>query len=922
MTAYSFGNKWMGIVALREPATATPLHKLALSMKSAAREQTLRIHHGRTVSAAEALHEMAASRQVFLLNEDGTWVRETVIVERLLRSGNFSAAVAERFSEILRQRDRMARVLERTNARLVRRRRKSKPKPSRQRPTRARDAAPSAVTLEPVGRLPELPVISDIPPLSPRLRQWIADLGLVLTDTEERWVELASGHSSFFYERLQGQGEVGSNVLRMLESTGRAWMEVALVEAYRSRLREFDTAQTVFLSRSILGSLQTAFSEWISGLDSVGLGVGEQSVQRGRARTSVNATVAYQVIGALCLIFGGSKPASAIMATIELPPLGPTDFPTIAGNATNGMITYDVHREGPDHDAFFTAVATAGRRQARGSGTSKKDARKAAAKEFLTNHFPSLLDQQENLQRPNRPTTYREMPSTWAKDVADLSQRVQLPSELTMQSLTHPSWAYENKTRVNEAHQRDHSVLAAEGSVVLQGLLAHFTTLQVLGKTLNPNADQARVPSIPREALSAFFEELGLKPLLLLGNKAPVSTAMMADVVQAIFGALRRERSSDHPMSIPAVLLEWVESLDLTLDPATRLDILCGQVGLETEYSHERRGPDHQQEFRAAVQLKDANRPIWTGPWAPFKTKARQAAAAEIVSIRLDGPSAVSEDLSSAAQQVLLAFFTAELRRLEAPKESATTPRFSVNLLADGAIDAYLEWAKGLDQFVTEGGAVQQRLEDYFTRWLANDLQRRVHAVTRPVRAASSAVQRTGAMLEARFDLKEISRLSLWGDFLIAFSSDDAGDADERPTSKDQPTRQMPGWLPVLRFVQGFAERIATGAGRVCETLIDADERADVLMLRVPGLDLQSTMGEAMDVVSQLVPGLTWVFEEDGLIVEAQLTPVTDSPLTNAGLRAMRRSFSDPHFGDIGEKLQVRTRELQSIAERLEVLVG
>ena len=922
MTAYSFGNKWMGIVALREPASAPPLHKLALSMKSAAREQTLRIHHGRTVSASEALEEMAASRQVFLLNENGTWARETVIVERLLRSGNYSAAVAERFSEIVRQRDRMARVLERTNARLMRRRRKSKSKHSRERPPRALDTALRPVTLEPVGRLPELPVISDIPPLSPRMKQWIADLGLVLTDSEERWVELSSVHSSFFYERLKGQDEVGSNVLGRLESTGRAWMEVAIMEAYRSRLHEFETAQTVSLTWQRLGNLQPALSEWVSELDAVVAGMGEQSVERGRARTSVTATVAYQVIGALCLVFGGSKPASALIAAMDLPTLVQTDFGTIAGNATNGMITYEFHREGPDHEPFFTAVATAGGRQARGSGTSKKDARKAAAKEFLTNHFPNHLDQPVSPQRPNRPTAYRQMTGSWSKAIAELSQRVQLSPELTMQSLTYPSWTYENKTRVNEAHQRDNSVLAAEGSKVLQAVFAHFTTLQILGKTLSPNADQARLPTIPREDVSAFSEELGLRPLLLLGNKSPISAAMMADVVQSIFGALRRERSGDQPMSIPAVLLEWLESLDLNLDPATRLETLCSQVWLDFDYSHEQRGPDHQQEFRATVQLKDANLPVWTGPWASSKRKARQAAAAEIVSIRLEGPSAVPEPLSEAAQQVLLAFFTAELRRLDAPRESAVFPRFSVNLLADGVIDAYLEWAHGLDQFVTEGGAVQQRLEDYFTGWLTNDLERRIHSEIRPMRTTSTAVHRTGGMLEARFDLKDLSRLSLWGDFLIAFCSVDESDADERLTSKDQPTRQMPGWLPVLRFVRGFAERIAAGSGRVCETFVDADERADVLMIRVPGLDLQGTMGEAMDVASQLVPGLTWVFEEDGLIVEAPLTPATDSPMTNAGLRAMRRSFSDPHFGDIGEELQARTRELQSIAERLEVLVG
>jgi dsRNA-specific ribonuclease len=914
----------MGIVALREPPSAipTPLHKLALSMKSAAREQMLRINHGRTVSASEALHEMAASRQVFLLNEDGTWARETVVVERILRSGNFSAAVAERFAEILRQRDRMARVLERTDARLVRRRRKSKAQPSRERPPRALDTAPIPVIPEPVGRLPGFPDISGIPPLSPRMRQWIADLGLELTDTDERWVQLASVHSSFFYESLKGQDEVGSTVLGMLKSTGEAWMKVAIMEAYRSRLHEFDTAQTVSLSWQPLGSLQPAFSKWISGLDSVVAGMGEQSDERTRGRTSVNATVAYQVIGALCLIFGGSKPASALIATMDLPALAQTDFVTIAGNATNGMITYEFRREGPDHDAFFTAVATAAGRQARGSGTSKKDARKAAAKEFLTNHFPSRLEQQENPQRPNRPTTYREMPSTWAKAIADLSQRVQLPPELTMQSLTHPSWTYENKTRVNEAHQRDNSVLAAEGSVVLQAVFAHFTTLQVLGKTLSPNADQARLQTIPREDLSAFSEELSLRALLLLSNKSPVSAAMMADVVQSLFGALRRERSGDQPMSIPAALLEWLESLDLNLDPATRLETLCSQVWLDFDYSHERRGPDHQQEFRATVQLKDANLPTWTGPWASSKTKARQAAAAEIVSIRLEGPSAVPEPLSEAAQQVLLAFFTAELRRLDAPRESAATPRFSVNLLADGAIDAYREWANGLDQFVTEGGAVQQKLEDYFTRWLTNDLKGRIHAETKRMRATSSAVHRTGGMLEARLDLKEISRLSLWSDFLVAFHSDAEGDVGERPPSQERAKQQMPGWLPVLRFVQGFADRIAAGAGRVCETLIDADERADVLMIRVPGLDLQNTMGEAMDVASRLVPGLTWVFEEDGLIVEAPLTPATDSPLTNSGLRAMRRSFSDPHFGEVGEELQARTSELQSIAERLEVLVG
>ena len=59
MTAYSFGNRWVGIIALGEPDPPEPLHKMAIRLMQEAQTRPIRVTRDLSVPAGELLRVLA-----------------------------------------------------------------------------------------------------------------------------------------------------------------------------------------------------------------------------------------------------------------------------------------------------------------------------------------------------------------------------------------------------------------------------------------------------------------------------------------------------------------------------------------------------------------------------------------------------------------------------------------------------------------------------------------------------------------------------------------------------------------------------------------------------------------------------------------------------------------------------------------------
>ncbi|WP_146755259.1 putative dsRNA-binding protein [Arthrobacter sp. AQ5-05] len=931
MTAYSFGNKWMGIIALKDPPSAIPepLHKMAIRLRIQALDIRITLDPNVEVSIAKALELLGRIRHRHVLCEDWTRVDECQRVESALRT-NGKTDIRR---GLRRELSRELRIEQSRNS-------GSKNGTLEDQSTSDKSTANSHSGVIPTlwsESVPLAPLHPALPSISSRLAICVQSLGIQLDENSTTWLRWASMHSSYHFEHMREKAPVGVEVLGMLERLGQAWLKVGIMEDLRARDGDFGTSAKVSAALQAISSLSKELGSWISSLECAQLGRGEIVEAEGERRSRAVEVIGAQIVGALCLLSGSYAPAVSVVSKTSAQISLPIDWKTQLQIALKRTPTYVEDRSGPDHAVEFVSTVSDGKVQSLGRGGSRRAAQQDASKNFLAEHLPDALNLNSKREPEMRPKPYGVVSKRHSNCARLMAGKFELSSEALMsQSLTHSSWVYENKAAVRNAGQRDYGVLAAEGSAVVAALAYHQFTVAALGRSLDVSKDLARMPEIQEEAMGQLADALSLQEGILLGRGATMSTKIKSDVAQAIIATAWREQPDKLTKQQPPAVRSWMMSLSNDLGPSTQLDRYCAPLNLQCHITYEQRGEDHSSEYRATYVFNVATSPSWTGPWQTSQRKARTSAAAQIVELLIAQGSGVPADLDAAEQSILGVFLTAEINAAEIlnsnPARELATRRLGIDSLASGSISAFASWAQGRERFVRPEGAVSSQLRCYYADVL---VRLRRNALAEWIRRGPQIVtvphNEIGTGNPATFDMGEAQRLSLLSDILARVDSEQNSIASVISTWPDTSEAanitdivkgldvlMIPGGRIVTGFMINQAEAIARATQKPLEVSFQANAPDMVdLLLRINGVDISSTLEDSLAVAVAMIPSIEWRPTENAVVLTIPTIPVGAGEILNVGLAAIEDSLSDPWLanlkGDLDALLHHGTAAIESL---------
>jgi dsRNA-specific ribonuclease len=483
--------------------------------------------------------------------------------------------------------------------------------------------------------------------LDPGLENLLAELGWDCREDilRRRWLRLASMHSSYLYERLNDL-QVNASLLRMIGSLGGRWCRLYLLDEFIAGepLASADEQSQAWAGSSPF--LAQRVAEHLNIDQVMVLGRGEAATLRApEQRSRTRESVTWQILGAMALL-GGRPAVSKICKQAYRETRKEARPPTVNWldvlNQSAGArdLDWSYRKSGPEHRPVFEAeVADQRGRSGKGTAESKTGARKAAAEDFVRRHLPAAVNVQTKMTakrrqaRPGTAALYPNSPVEHQHAIHDLRELFGLPRSadpLLTQALTHRSWTYEHQTLVNGANQRDNTALAHLGSVVADTLIAHDQASRVASQTMVPTEDDARIMPPPEQRLRDFFEDLQLRPGLLLsaGVRTHQLTSICAGAMQAVLGVAWHFRHESLLTRRPRPLDEWLMVPNGRLDPSTVLQELCAIFKIQYSIDYLEQGPDHERRFNAVLRFTEDTQVIKVqGPSAPSKTGAKHAAA-------------------------------------------------------------------------------------------------------------------------------------------------------------------------------------------------------------------------------------------------------------------------------------------------------
>lgn len=939
MTAYSFGNKWMGIIALKDPPSAVPepLHKMALRLRQQAQAKSVKLDGDVEISVTKTLGLLGRIRHRNVLREQWSIVRECQDAESKLRAG----------ADILVRRGLRRELLQEMRIR-ERRNQARPPAPVNGVPIARRIAAdpvqsqtPRNIATNWTAAVPLAPSHPALPALSKRLSAWLHGMNFNLDDNAKTWLRWASMHSSYHYESAECQRLVGAEALHMLEQLGLAWLKVGIMENIRSSHGEFESSAEVSLAFQGVTQVISELGTLMAALECARLGQSELVAAAMGEKSRALEKVGVQIVGALCLIFGSYTPAKTIIEQLSTTIVRPLDWKTLLHTALKREPQYSEVRRGPDHAAEFTSTVSDGHRSAKGWGSSRKEAQREAAKLFVSNYLPNFAIQQKKRKIVAAPQLYGTSTHAHAQSVTLIGAMFEVsPLALISQSLTHSSWAHENKPAVCVAKQRDYGVLAAEGSALVPAVVYHEHVVTTLGRSLRPAKDLARMPAIHEEAMENLSDELRVQHGILLSHGTKLNARIKSDAAQAVVAAAWRASPGRLTGFQPPAMRAWVKALGNELDAATQLEGYCAAIKLQSEVSYDRCGVDHANEYRATYMFNIADRPIWQGPWRTNKTKAKKSAAAEIVELLIAQGDELSTSMEPREESLLAAFFMAEIGAADIaapiPSHEVAVRRLGVDSLASGSLFAFAAWALGRERFAPSGGAVVTHLQRYYTKVLIqhrrNDLASWVRKNPRLVTLPEKDNVATG--IPATFHVEGAQRLSLLSKLLTKIPDKDCsldsvltGWLDTRQAAHTIDSgiisefSAIPGAGPATAFLLELAVEIAERVDTAMEVALHGEGKSAVeLAIRIQGVDVATSLQVALSCATAVVPGISWSSTENSVLLIIPIIPEAQGEIARAGFSALERALEDPWLAEFRGALDVLTERSDAIIGALDAM--
>ncbi|MGV9835343.1 ATP-binding protein [Nocardia niigatensis] len=469
--------------------------------------------------------------------------------------------------------------------------------------------------------------------------EYLTKLGLTAPRSGLRnAIAVALIHSSYLHENKDDFPGVTAPVLEMLARLGRQFLQrFSAAESYQNS----PSPTSASLSNDVAQQV-SEFPAWTSGLEwlrrSAALGTGT-------AREALNSTItsmlARQVIGVLC-IEGKEDVANKLLSEYLLTCRQtvwqnlPDPKTLLDQSLRNSDVTYEFHREGPDHDTTFRAIVRDTRqRVGEGTGRNKKAASKQAALNFLERYLPEELTRRMPANGPRQPARELPEPSMHVDVVRRVQHMFSLPETvrpLISQALIRPSWVYENKSKATRYRQQDYQVLAFLGSQVL-AFEYIFAAAHLVART---SPSEFSVQTISNEICADACRETGLLPGVLMGvgeRTLDVSIELSASTFQAVIGAVFVGQGLKGGLSDnwPA---DWASTWKLiapcsvpSIDPTTRLQEVAALMKLELQYEFSTSGADHAKVYVASVILSSPgldSRLKIVGSMAAGKKKAKR----------------------------------------------------------------------------------------------------------------------------------------------------------------------------------------------------------------------------------------------------------------------------------------------------------
>jgi dsRNA-specific ribonuclease len=760
-------NRWVGIVALRETAPPTPVHRIALAIEAARKRTSYRlaeqqVPYARMRAALRVLGQGHARRH--------EWDRYTYCVEL---AGDFFDGgeppaglpfwLTAELQNLLKRSNTLSKPAPRKKAKEEARRKSFRTQQARRtdgrdplsshrgrrtpaNPTRSAAARtvqrPSPEPVRPYVRVARQLAVGDVtyPALSLPPAALVAGAGGAVRAAVRdavgewdvgpeatAWLGLASSHRSHLYESGLATTTVTDHVLGMLDRLGRSTLAVVLLDAYTEQSQPEKVGTQSSEHNRRLGLATRAIGQWLAEHGLVRMGAGEAQ----RPAPSVAESVARQLLGAISLV-GTHETARRLVEAVCTGLDQPADDTSGTDPVTEAHmlfgkedLAYDFTEQGPEHSKTFVATArTRTGRTARGTGQSKKAARAAAARALLRDHLqaagtyaagPAKTVATGHTGPDTPPQPYRAAHAGHRDAVADLVTMFELGGRqgadgLLAQALTHSSFVYENRAAATAAHQRDNQLLAHHGSVILDHLAAHAKTQRVLAHGLVPDEDEARVHYTSNEDTARLATDLSLADGVLTGRgESTERPTVVADAAQAVIATAWRVHGPRLLYRRPAALDDWLSGLEHQHHPVTVLNYMASTFGMTYSFEHQRTGPDHLQTHTATLVLRDAHGRVhrWTAhPDGPCsKGDADRLTAEEVLDILAAPVEDIVDDLTEDERRLLTFFLRAELDGLGTPSE-----RQRARIVSNGDLGTDLLATGDLDAFLAWTNRVEPLL--------------------------------------------------------------------------------------------------------------------------------------------------------------------------------------------------------------------
>ncbi|MFJ9646516.1 putative dsRNA-binding protein [Streptomyces sp. NPDC101206] len=937
-------NEWVGIVALRETAPPTPVHKIALAIELA-RTRTaytlggVAVPYPRMRSLLRRVGQRYAQR--------AQWDRWAYCVD--LAGAFFNGFEAPQtlprwltveLRDVLAVRGR--RAADRTGSRHEALRGKAPvvSRPSAGTDTGQRPAGHSTRALRPQRVLTPCDVVYRPLPAPPE--ELVAVPGATVCAEIRRavqgwnpgpeavaWLGLASEHRSHLYERRLTEA-VTPQVLGLLDRLGATTLEVALIDGYTRQVQPEKAGQQSAAHAVRRRAAEVALGQWVASRELARLGAGEALAPA----ASVFEGVGRQILGALSLLHDHEtavRLVSGLYPAAQRPLDGswdPVADPVSIADSVfrNEGLTYDFEAEGPDHQKVFRATArTRSGRIAHGTGHSKKTARLAAAQLLLD----GLPQQRSKPPAPRRdhplrdPLPYLHPAAAHRDAVRDLADMFELPRRadgFLAQALTHASWVHENQSAVAASHQRDHQLLAHHGSLVITHLAAHARVHHVLTQGLTPDDDDGRFHTPSDDQTARLGTSLALSSGLLASRgQTATSRTAVSDAAQAVVAAAWRTFGPRLLERRPEVVDTWINSLEHRHDPSTALHKALVPYGATCTYEFRISGEEHLRAYQATAVLQDAAGREHRWPATPRhrmgKTDAAKATAQEILDV-LAAPGDVDqfEELTEEQRGLLRYLLQAQLDGPGPSTERQVTQIMArgdlgADLLITGDIDAFRLWADRAQAVLGTGEADEQDA--------ALTLYRRVLKVSRTgprsllsrmaagqgddaslpaVRQHAAAVVRQVLTAETRTSSVRETLLDWWmeaADHLSISVHDGLRVGPFVPTSV-----QLGALSAALRWCSGAASAAQTSV----EVELTAQDDILHVWIGTPGVEVRSACDGFARLVTRTLPYVDCLTADDHMLVRLYPGPTLESVagLAAAGLRA-HLNVAEPESGRASE---------------------